>query len=66
MLRFVFNDIGFEVDKVAYIMSPTNNASLRIINNLGAVKGQVIEETAPEYEGYTGEIYYSIKNDKIS
>ncbi|WBW98979.1 GNAT family N-acetyltransferase [Oceanirhabdus sp. W0125-5] len=69
MLRFIFNDIGFEVDHVACIMSPinpSNNASTKIIEKHGAVKGHVIEETGPEYVGYTGEIYYSIKNNKIS
>lgn len=66
MLRFVFNDIGFEVDKVVCIMNPQNKASLRIIDKFGAKYGHVIEETTEEYEGYTGELYYSIdKHDYI-
>lgn len=63
MCNFIFNDIGFEVDKVACIMNPENKASLKIIDKLGAKYGHVIEEATEEYDSYTGEIYYSISRE---
>lgn len=63
MCNFIFNDIGFEVDKVACIMNPENKASLKIIDRLGAKYGHVIEEDMEEYDSYTGEIYYSISKE---
>lgn len=67
MLNFVFNDIGFEVDKVVCTMIPENIASLKIIEGLGGKFGHVIEGTTEEYDSYTGEMYYSIlKEDFFS